>query len=38
MIVKDPLAKALDLKPNDIVKIERRSPSGKDSYFRRVVE
>lgn len=36
--IKDPLAKALELEPNDIIRIERISPTGKNDYFRRVVE
>jgi DNA-directed RNA polymerase subunit H (RpoH/RPB5) len=36
--VKDPMAKALNLETGDIIKIERTSPSGKDLYYRRVVE
>jgi DNA-directed RNA polymerase subunit H len=36
--IKDPLAKALGLETNDIIKIERQSPTGKNYYFRRAIE
>jgi len=34
---KDPAIKEMKLKAGDIVKIKRKSPTSKDSYFYRVV-
>lgn len=36
--IKDPIAKAINAKAEDIIKIERKGPSGKYIYFRRVAE
>ncbi len=39
MLSSDPVAKALDLKPGDVVKITRKSRSaGESVYYRCVVE
>ncbi len=34
---KDPLAKTANLKAGDIIKIERKTQTGKSDYYRRVV-
>ncbi|MBI2040580.1 MAG: DNA-directed RNA polymerase subunit H [DPANN group archaeon] len=37
ILVKDPLAKAANLKGGDVIKIERKTSTGKSDYYRRVV-
>lgn len=34
---KDPVAKAANLKAGDMIKIERKTSTGKSDYYRRVV-
>jgi DNA-directed RNA polymerase subunit H len=36
--MKDPIVKALEAEPGDILEIEREGPSGNYLYYRRVVE
>jgi len=38
ILSKDPMAKSVEAKPNDVIKIERVSKLGKAPYYRRVVE
>ncbi|MEK6807622.1 MAG: DNA-directed RNA polymerase subunit H [Nanoarchaeota archaeon] len=38
MSASDVMSKAVDAKPNDIIKIVRVSKLGKSPYFRRVIE
>ena len=38
MSASDVMSKAVDAKPNDVIKIVRVSKLGKSPYFRRVIE
>ncbi len=37
ILTKDPVARTANAKANDILKFERKGPTGKYNYFRRVV-
>jgi DNA-directed RNA polymerase subunit H len=37
ILVSDPMARAMGAKPDEIIRIERKTATGKSFYFRRVV-
>lgn len=38
IISKDFMAKTAGAEPGDVIRIERRTPTGKDPYYRRVIK
>ncbi|MBD3262762.1 DNA-directed RNA polymerase subunit H [Candidatus Woesearchaeota archaeon] len=37
ILSKDPLAKTLKAKKDDVIKIEHKTPTGKTTFYRRVI-